>query len=535
MRQNVVVVGAGLGGLATAVAAAERGHRVTVLEKSDQAGGAASWSGGQVWVAANHHQREEGLEDSLEDAAVYVRHVGASHPELIDETALQRWLSDAARAAEEFERLGAVRWQIIPDYPDYYQDAPGARTTGRYLTATYDGAKLGRWRDRLRVSPHFPVGRTYDEILSAGLRASAFSAEGVGTAEDQDLLSFGTGVVAGFLTAALERDVEILLNHPVVDLQVTEGAVAGAVAQTPDGEHRAVPGTVVIATSGFDWDDDLAREHLGLEPDERGSVAPRTLTGDGLQLATQAGADVTHIPAQRVPIQIGYPSAGEPGYAVAREHSLPHTFIVDASGRRFCDDAVYWEVIKAALGEGRRHLPCFMIWDEQHHRRYGLGTTPPGGTYPAEVVASAPTLADLGATLGIDGNELERTALRFNDLARQDVDEDFGRGTNATWRRFQGDPSQPGNPNLGEVRHPPFFGMRLTLVSTGIGLTGVTVDPDGRALDVAGAPIPGLYAVGAAAAFTSSGTAYNSGFSLSRAISLGLAAAEDINRGHADP
>ncbi len=70
--------------------------------------------------------------------------------------------------------------------------------------------------------------------------------------------------------------------------------------------------------------------------------------------------------------------------------------------------------------------------------------------------------------------------------------------------------------------------MRLTMVSTGIGLTGISVDPDGQVLDKDGRPVEGLYAAGAAAAFTSSGAGYNSGFSLSRAITLALLVAESL-------
>lgn len=527
---SLVVVGAGLAGLATAVAAAERGIVVTVLEKGDLVGGAAAFSGGQVWVAANHLEHDQGIEDNIADAERYVRAVGASHPELIDDEALSRWLTEAPRAAEWFERAGAVRWEIIPDYPDYYQDAPGSRPTGRYLTATFDAARLAEWRTRMRVSPHFPVGTTYADMLGAGLRASAFGASReAGAIVREDLWSFGTGVVAGFLAAALDRGVQILLEHDVVELRADpEGRVVGVVARTPAGEQRSFDGDVVLATSGYDWDDDLALEYLGLQPEDRGSVAPRTLTGDGIRLARAVGAAVSEIPRNRVPIQLGYPVAEYPGFQVAREHSLPHTFVVDRGGRRFCDDAVYWEVVKKVLLPDSPHLPCFMIWDSRHHQRYGLGPTPPGGDYPSDVVASAESLEELGAALGIDGAELARTAASFSANVVTGTDPDFGRGTNTTWQRFQGDPGQHPHPNLGPVDQPPYFGMRLRMVSTGIGLTGITVDPEGQVLDKDGHAVAGLFAAGAAAAFNSSGTAYNSGFSLSRAITLGLLVAERV-------
>lgn len=233
-------------------------------------------------------------------------------------------------------------------------------------------------------------------------------------------------------------------------------------------------------------------------------------------------------PVTGVPVQVGYPVEAYPGYQVAREHSLPHTFVVDASGRRFCDDAVYWEITKAVLAPGSPHLPCFMIWDEHHHALYGLGPTPPGAAYPDDVVLAAQTLEELGSRLGVDGAELTRTAARFSADVADGSDPPFGRGTNATWQRFQGDPTQSPHPNLGPVDTPPFFGMRLRMVSTGIGLTGISVDADGRVLDKDGCKIDGLHAAGAAAAFNSSGAAYNSGFSLSRAITLGLLVAESL-------
>jgi 3-oxosteroid 1-dehydrogenase len=85
-------------------------------------------------------------------------------------------------------------------------------------------------------------------------------------------------------------------------------------------------------------------------------------------------------------------------------------------------------------------------------------------------------------------------------------------------RRYTGDPTHEPNPLLGSVAEPPFFGMRLRLLGTGIGSTGITTDAESRVLDRAGRPIAGLSAIGACAAATASGTGYNSGFALGRGL-----------------
>ena len=54
---DVIVVGAGLRGLATVLASADRGLDVVVLEKSDMVGGAAAYSRGHVWIPGNYVER----------------------------------------------------------------------------------------------------------------------------------------------------------------------------------------------------------------------------------------------------------------------------------------------------------------------------------------------------------------------------------------------------------------------------------------------------------------------------------------------
>src|SRR5262249_7084309 len=153
------------------------------------------------------------------------------------------------------------------------------------------------------------VGLTYAEMYVKGRRASVVDPEDGAVAQHagvpafglpdsnepaerggEDRLTFGTGVVASFLARALREDrIEIRGNERVTSLNTDdEGAVTGVWAQTPEGELE-LSGPVVLATSTYDWDPELVREFLGLEPDDFGSVAPQSLRGDGIRLARSIG------------------------------------------------------------------------------------------------------------------------------------------------------------------------------------------------------------------------------------------------------
>ena len=564
-EKQVIVVGAGLSGLATALGVALRGGRAVVLESSDLVGGAAAYSGGMVWVGANHVAKREGIADDLGLAEEYVRDLTAEHPDLLDEVAMKRWLDMSPEAMEYWENVGAIQWEIIPDLADYHSEAAGALDVGRYLTnAVIDGSELGEWRDLLRVSSNFPVGMTYAEMhvkgrRSASVRDDAGDAEDAGTPastannEDDEIaqhggvpafgrtdataaagvagdpLTFGTGVVASFLARLLrEPGVEIRLSTPVTSLITDDaGTVVGVRAESPDGPVE-LRGPVVLATSTYDWNPELVEEFLGLGPEDFSSLAPTSLTGTGITMAREVGADVARVPATRVPIVPGWNSRSATGVSNGPEYALPHCLMVDRAGRRFCDDSYWVTIVRGALNPDDRHLPFYLVWDEQHHRKYGLGLTPPGGEYPAEFVMQAADLVTLGERLGIDGDELSRTVARFNEHAERGEDPEFGRGSVPFILRFAGDPKHHPSPVLGPLVEPPFYGTRLKFVGTGIGSSGIRADGDGHVLSTSGDVIPGLYAVGSVAALTTMGSGYNSGFALGRGLTVAYLVAQEL-------
>ena len=229
--ERVIVVGAGLSGLATALGVALLGGEATVYEAADLVGGAAAYSGGQVWVGANHVAERQGIDDDLERAERYVRDIAHDHPELLDESAMLRWLAVSPEATRYWEEVGAIRWTVIPGLADYHNEADGALEEGRYLTnEVIDGSALGEWRDKLRVSPFFPVGTTYADMFVKGRRLTGFgvSDDGEDEAAPKDPLTFGTGVVASFLARVLQEDaIEIKTGAPVTGLLTEDGAVVG--------------------------------------------------------------------------------------------------------------------------------------------------------------------------------------------------------------------------------------------------------------------------------------------------------------------
>lgn len=538
---RLVVAGSGFAGLVAALAADEAGLDTIVLEKGARLGGATALSGGQVWVAGNHVAARAGLDDDVASGVTYVRAMTADEPGALDEEVMREWMATAPTAATWLESTGAVSWELIPDFPDYHWPSlPGSRPAGRYLTpAPVDGRAAGPLRALLPPGVHFPSGITYRELFAWGGQASRrnWDHDLLARRREADVLTFGQALAAGLLRELARRGVEVVTEAEAVGLvRDGDGRVVGARFRR-DGRVVTEAGAVMLATGSHDSNVDHAERWSGTPRAHAGSVAPDTLTGDAIRMAVEVGAAVRAMPpraAARLPgFRLGPRYPGDTGDRQCHEHGLPHAIVVDARGRRFCDDAFPGAITEAVLGErdadGRPvHLPMFMIWDDRHRRRYGLADVHPGGTYPPGTVASSDTLDGLAQALGVDAAGLVATVGAYNEHAARGEDPAFGRGARPWSRAFKGDLDHAPHPNIGTLEVAPFHGLRLRLAMTGIPAGGLVLTTDSRVVDEAGVAVPGLYAAGSSTAMTNSGAGYNSGFSLSRGLTGGLLAARHV-------
>ena len=145
---DVLVVGSGAGGLATAVVAAFHGLEVLVVEKEPVLGGTTAWSGGWLWIPRNPlavrggHRRGRGRA-----AALSARASSATRRATRGSTSSWRNGPEMVRFFEAETAVAFVDGNKVPDF----HATPGHATGGRSVAAApYDGRALGPWIAKLR-------------------------------------------------------------------------------------------------------------------------------------------------------------------------------------------------------------------------------------------------------------------------------------------------------------------------------------------------------------------------------------------------
>ena len=521
---DVIVLGGGCAGLATAIAAAVLGLEVTLLEAAPQLGGGTANSSGFLWVGANHLHAAVGGNDTPDAVRAYLTHVagGAADP-----ARLEAFATQAPEALRLFIAAG-IPFRLSPRI-DHYGMAPGAMAGGRILdTPPIDASVLDAWAERVATpsGPLFRLGGTEAVQLGGGNSQAAWDAALVLARESPGRRGAGAGLVTWLVGTALAQGVTLRVNTPAVRLLQEAGRVTGVV--TASGERLHAKRGVVLASGGYESSADLVARFESLPGWQ--SMFPPSLTGGALVLAQEIGAAIHHI-GNNLSVFLGFRNPEESPelcrLSGTAELVAPHTMVVNGAGRRFADESFFQAVAPAlrvfdpARGEFP-NLPAFLIFDADYAAGQSFAGRPPGAPIP-DWVPRAETLEALATQLGIDPNGLAATARRFSADALALHDSEFQRG-DTPWGLSRLGPAA----TLGAIARAPFFGVELH--PTALASAGLLADATARVRHVRGHAIPGLYAVGNAAARTETGAGYQTGFSLASGLTFGWLAAQDMAR-----
>ncbi|MEO3786404.1 FAD-dependent oxidoreductase [Actinocorallia sp. B10E7] len=380
MPAEMIVVGAGPGGLACAIAAAEAGGSVLVLEKADRIGGALPYSGGHLSAGGFSAQRERGIEDDVEAHWEDVRRISRgtgrqdlTRLSLAEQPAVLEWLLDAG-------------YTIDPATPRIVHGHEQYRTPRTvHASETPGGPEILRVLGVL-LEPHLASGKV--EVRC------------------------GTGV-AGLLT---------------------EGEAVVGVVTTGGQEFRAP--SVVLATGGFGYAPELFAE---LEGAPLTTSAAPTSTGDGVIMGREAGAAIQGL-GKYIPTFGGLPPEGgdlrvdwlHRPQLTAPERP-PWEIYVDRHGRRWVaeDDPSIDHKERKLTGIDR--MTFWMVFDSRALRE---SRPMVHGWTPEELdarcgarrgVHKADDLASLAALAGISPEGLAEGVERYNKAVAAGRDDDFGR------------------------------------------------------------------------------------------------------------
>ena len=450
MDADVIVIGAGSAGLASAVAAVEAGASVIVVEKGsrDEAGGNARYS-----------------------------HTGFRAP-----------YPDPAFIRSFLPELAPDRWArlVLPGYSvDDFRADLDRSTDGRIDPALRDtfaelAAPTMAWMRDLGIpwSPNRTLVDATGEHFEPGLVLAAGHGGG-----GRELIDAWLGLGARF-------GMDARFAAPVADLRLATDADRGHEVVIGGERPATLRARAVIACSGgFQASRERRERYLGAAYADaivRGSALD---TGEVLDLLLREGAarggdwDAAVVS----PVDADSPAVG--GGNDMNRYSYPWGIVVDRAGRRFFDEGAgrssdtYGGVGRLVIERaGGRAWQVFDALGEPYLKHYAY-------RYATPIVAD--TIEALAEAAGIDRDGLVATVGAFNAAVR-DVGPFDPAGLDG--RHTEGlVPPKSNWANRIEV--PPF---RAYAVTGGITFTlgGVRIDTSARVLRDDATPLPGVFASG---------------------------------------
>jgi 3-oxosteroid 1-dehydrogenase len=553
---DVLVVGSGGGGMTAALKADADGLDTLVVEKSAQFGGSTALSGGGIWVPGAPSQRRAGYTPSPDGVFDYLKTITDG---LVSDARLRQYV-EAAPEMMDFLEKSSSWFEFVwkPGYADYYPELPGGSERGstinvpeidlrklgdeeRNLLTPLAMAPKGIWFAPKDLRLFYQVRQNWRgkavlfKLIWRMVRAHVFG---------DRMAAIGQSLMARMRLALSDHDIPLWLDAPMTELITdVDGHVVGAVVERSGVPQRiGVRRGVILASGGFDHDMAWRREHLP-ELEKDWSFGNPAATGDGIRAGEKVGGSTDLMDEAWWFPAMCWPD-GRLQFML-NERMMPSQFVVNGAGERFINEAAPYMDFAHAMIEGQRsgvsHIPCWLVTDIRSFHRYVVGghlpipkipfaPVPTGRKVPqawldSGIVKEGSSFSELAVQIGVPAGRLRQTAHRFNELARQGHDDDFGRGDSA-YDNYYGDPTLP-NPNLHPLGKGPYYAFQIILGDLGTS-GGLRTDEFARVLREDDSVIAGLYATGNASAAVMGRSYAGAGATIGPAMTFGYVAARHL-------
>jgi len=449
MEAEVIVVAAGLSGMAAACAAGEAGAKTLVFEKANTTGGAANMAMGPLGVGSRI-QRASMV--SITPGEAFRKHMFFTHYK-VDARLVRDFYFKSGDTIDWLESMGVEFAGVQRAF-----SAPEA-------TRSYSDGEF-TWHVVKPEGGGIP-----------GPRAA-------------------TAMMKKMTEYAQEQGVEFCLETPVKKLIKEDGAVVGVIAVDAQGEEiEARAPSVIIATGGFGANPEMIKEYCDFEYGKTiNNFAVPGMVGDGLKMAWEVGAAKTPII-----MEIMYQLPDNMNHFYIEGAFRQPCLWVNRNGQRFMpEDQIGNTTFTGNALATQPGKIGFSIFDAKLLKRYKkkgpdiISHVHPHDLYDHfeeqwerdlaagyEPICQADTIEELAEKAGIDVEGLKAQVEEYNEMCEAGYDEVFEK------ERHYMEP----------IAKAPFYCCRQTAGAYGT-LGGILINHKMEVMTGDYKVIPGLYAVG---------------------------------------
>ena len=475
---EILIIGAGIGGLMGSLKAAEEGANVITLEKMTE--GRSAWE--SFGAVGAKFQKEQNIE------------------------------IDPAQLRDEIYR--AADWRVDPGPIETYVNRSGEMAD--FWQDMLDKGGSGWELYKFDQAPNYNGFPVIDSYVNFRMP------EGTSTT-----WLFGLYVCKELRKVAeTYANLDMRYETPAVQLvREGDGRVSGAIAKSGDAYIRINASRgVLLATGGYDANPEMMQAWVRPEDYESSAWWNPSwgTTGDGHMMGLKIGADMDSLPHPVMNFSNATPST----FVEKRVYfpgAMNYSIIVNSDGNRFVNENQARQYISNAINmQIRRGKKCFHIFD-QAMIASALEKEPSAEKQLERDeekghLFRASTLSELASMIGIDADALEGTVERYNGFFEEGLERD------PDYYRYTGN-------------NTPFTGGTYYALATNSVILatvgGLTINGDTQVLDTEGNAIEGLYATGNVSGNFYAGNypRHIPGTSVGRAATFGYVAVEQMLKG----